>query len=344
MKRFAGVVAALTAAAAVLVGCSGGADDGSGAGSEGDALVVYSGRNEALVAPILDDFSAATGIAVDVRYGDTAGMAAQLLEEGEQTPAAVFLSQDAGALGALADEGLLAPLPAGVVELVPAQYRDGDGRWVAVTGRARAMVVDPELVAAEDVPSSVYDLTGEAWRGRVAIAPANASFQSFVTGMRVADGDAAAEQWLADMAANGVQTYENNVQILEAVEAGQVALGLLNHYYWFERAAEVGTDAMRSVVAYTEAGDPGSLVNVSGVGILAGAAQDQRALQLVQYLLSEEGQTYFAQQTFEYPMIASVQPAAELVPLADLQGPAVDLANLASLPETIEMIQNAGLL
>jgi iron(III) transport system substrate-binding protein len=341
VKRLAGVAAALTAAAVVLAGCSSGAADD---GSDGDALVVYSGRNEALVGPVFDDFTAATGIAVDVRYGDTAGMAAQLLEEGDRTPAAVFLSQDAGALGALSQEGLLAPLPADVVDVVPAQYRAADGSWVAVTGRARAMVVDPDAVAAQEIPASVYDLTDESWRGRVAIAPANASFQSFVTGMRVADGDAAAEQWLTDMAANDVQTYENNIQVLEAVEAGQAALGLLNHYYWFERAAEVGADAMQSVVAYTEAGDPGSLVNVSGAGVLAGAGQDPRALSLVEYLLSEEAQTSFAQETFEYPMIASVQPAADLVPLADLQGPAIDLADLASLPETIEMIQNAGLL
>jgi iron(III) transport system substrate-binding protein len=344
VKRRAGVAAALTAAVVVLAGCSGGSDDGSDSGSDGDALIVYSGRNEALVGPVLEDFTAATGIAVDVRYGDTAGMAAQLLEEGDRTPAAVFLSQDAGALGALAAEGLLSPLPSEVVADVPAQYRDPADAWVAVTGRARAMVIDPDEVAVPDAPASVYDLTGDAWRSRVAIAPANASFQSFVTGMRVADGDAAAEQWLADMAANDVQTYENNVQILEAVEAGQVALGLVNHYYWFERAAEVGTDAMRSVVAYTEAGDPGSLVNVSGVAVLASGAEDPRALQLVEYLLSEEAQTSFAEETFEYPMIASVPPAADLVPLAELQGPAIDLSDLASLPETIEMIQNAGLL
>ena len=339
MKRFAGVAGVLVAAL-LMTSCSS-ADSGDG---NGDRLVVYSGRNESLVAPVLADFTEATGIELDVRYGQTAGTAAQLIEEGDQTPAAVFYSQDAGALGALRDEGLLAALPQALLDTVPAEYRDADGTWLAVTGRARTLIYDPEQVAAEDLPASVYDLTGEQWRGRVAIAPANASFQSFVTGMRVADGEEAAQEWLDGMQANDVQTYENNIQILDAVEAGQVALGLHNHYYWYERAAEVGADAMSSVVGYTEAGDPGSLVNISGVAIMAPAAGDPRAEQLVEYLLSEAGQTYFATETFEYPMIASVPADPALVPLDQLQGPAIDLSDLSSLPQTIQMIQDAGLL
>ncbi len=341
MQRFAGMAAALVAAL-LVTSCSAASDDG--ASRDGDALVVYSGRNEALVGPVLDDFTEQTGVAVDVRYGGTAGTAAQLIEEGDRTPAGVFLSQDAGALGALRDEGLLSALPQQVLDAVPTEYRDAEGTWVAVTGRARAMVYDPAQVAAEEVPASVYALTDEAWRGSVAIAPANASFQSFVTGMRAADGEAVAQQWLEGLQANDVQTYDNNIQVLDAVESGQAALGLLNHYYWFERAAEVGQDAMASVVAYTEAGDPGSLVNISGVAIMAPAAEDPRALQLVEYLLSPAGQAYFAQETFEYPMTDAAAADPALVPLDQLQGPAIDLSDLSSLPETIDMIQNAGLL
>ncbi len=342
MKRATGALAAIAAATMVLASCSSTAEEPDGGSS--DALVVYSGRSEALVGPVLDQFSEATGIDVEVRYGDTAGMAAQLLEEGGRTPADVFLSQDAGALGALDDADLLAPLAEDVLQRVPEEYRGVEGTWTAVTGRARAMVYDPDQVELAEVPASVFDLTAPQWQGRVAIAPGNASFQSFVTAMRVADGEEAAQAWLDDMQANGVQTYENNVQILEAVEADQVALGLLNHYYWFERAAEVGQEAMTSVVAYTEPGDPGSLVNISGVGILAGAAENPDAAALVEYLVSTEGQTYFAQETFEYPMIDSVAAADGLLPLVELRGPAIDLADLATLPQTIDMIAQAGLL
>lgn len=339
--KHAVIAGALAAAIIGLAGCASGDPEPT---TDTDALVVYSGRSEALVGPALEQFADATGIEVEVRYGETPGMAAQLLEEGSRTPADVFLSQDAGALGALDDAGLLAALPQAITDIVPLQYRASDGTWVAVTGRARAMVVNPANVPADDVPRSVFELTDPRWAGRVAIAPSNASFQSFVTGMRLTVGDEATQQWLDDMAANDVQTYENNNQILEAVQAGQLDIGLINHYYWFEKAAEVGEEAMTSQLAYTEPGDPGSLVNVSGAGILAGSADNPDALALMEYLLGEEGQTYFAEQTLEYPMNPAVPPAAQLVPLSELQGPQIDLGDLASLPVTIEMISSAGLL
>lgn len=335
MKRLAAALLVGGAGILAVAGCS---------ADSGEALVVYSGRNEALIGPVLEQFTDATGIPVEVRYGNTAGMAAQLLEEGDQTPADVFISQDAGALGAVANAGLFSALPQSVLEPVPAQYRATEGDWVGVTGRARVIVYNPELAPAEEIPGSVYALTEPTWTDRVAIAPGNASFQSFVTGMRVADGEDTAQAWLDGVAANGAQTYEGNISILDAVDAGEIDLGLINHYYWFERAEEVGEDAITAQLAYTEAGDPGSLVNVSGVGVLAGAATNPDALELVDYLLSEEGQRYFADVTKEYPLIPTVPPAEGLVPLAELQGPPIDLGDLDSLPVTIEMIQNAGLL
>jgi iron(III) transport system substrate-binding protein len=336
--------AALFAAAALLLSACSSAPSGAEGGDDGDALVVYSGRNEQLVGPLFEQFTSETGIEVDVRYGDTSGMAAQLLEEGDRTPADVFFSQDAGALGALSAEGLLAELPADTVAEVPEAYRAGDGTWTGVSGRARVLVVNPAAVPAAEVPVSVYELTDPKWAGRVGLAPSNASFQSFVTGMRVADGDAAAQQWLAGIAANDPQIFEKNGLILDAAEAGQIDIGLINHYYWFEKAAEVGEDAMASQLAYTEAGDPGSLVNVAGVGILAGSADDPDAAALLEFLLSPAAQEYFAEQTAEYPLVPGVPVRDGLVPLADLQGPEIDLADLADLAATVELIQDAGLL
>lgn len=339
--RRTAVLATAAVGALLLAGCSSSAENSA---DDGEALVVYSGRSESLVGPVLEQFSEDTGIEVEVRYGDTSGMAAQLLEEGDRSPADVFLAQDAGALGAVADAGLFAPLPAETVAVVPEQYRGADDLWTAVTGRARVLVYDPEQVSEDELPESVFELTGEEWRGKVAIAPGNASFQSFVTAMRVSAGEEAAQQWIEDMAANDPQLYEKNGLILDAVDAGQVPLGLINHYYWFEKAAEVGEENMPSRLAYTAPGDPGSLVNVSGVGLLAGSADNPDAQALIDYLLSDAGQTYFAQETLEYPMVASVPPAAELVPLDQLQGPQIDLGDLASLPVTVEYLQSAGLL
>ncbi len=331
--------AALAAITLTVAGCS-----SSTTVSPEDGVVVYSGRSEELVAPLFAQFTEQTGIPVEARFGDSAELAAQLLEEGDATPAQVFFSQDAGALGAVAAEGLLAPLPEGVAADIPPAYVATDGTWTGVSGRARVIVYDAEQVPADQVPQSVFDLTDPAWKGQVAIAPTNASFQSFVTAMRQTEGDEATKAWLEALVANDVQTYEKNGLIVDAVDAGQAKLGLVNHYYWYEKAAEVGADAMRAQNAFTADGDPGSLVNVAGVGMTEPAAENPNAAEFVAWLLTPETQQWFAENTFEYPLIAGVSIADGLPALDTLAGPDVALADLADLPGTLEMLTEVGLL
>lgn len=309
-----------------------------------DALVIYSGRSESLVAPLFEQFTAETGIPLSVRYGDTAELAAQILEEGDRTPAQIYFSQDAGALGAIAATGLFAQLPTGIADAVPADYRAADGTWTGVTGRARAIAYDSEQVKAADVPTSVFDLTDPKWKGQVAIAPTNASFQSFVTAMRISEGDDVTKAWLEGLVANDVKTYEKNIQILEAVNAGQVQLGLINNYYWYQLAKEVGPENMRAQLSFTAPQDPGSLVNVAGVGILANAADNGSAATFVQWLLSDQAQQWFVDNTWEYPLVPSVAAADGLPALDTLRGPDVPLADLADLPGTLVMLEDVGLL
>ena len=342
----------LTAAALALpliAACGGGSDPAGsdpttspGAGSE--AITVYSGRSEELVGPLFAQFTEQTGIEVQARFGDTAELAAQLLEEGDASPADVYFAQDAGALGAVSAAGLLAPLPASVATLVPQNYRATDGTWTGVSGRARVIAYDAEQVSADQVPQSIFDLTDPQWQGQVAIAPTNASFQSFVTAMRVSQGDDVTRQWLEGLVANDVQTYEKNGLILDAVDTGQVKLGLINHYYWYEKAAEVGQDAMRAQISFTKPEDPGSLVNVAGVGILTNAAGNATAEQFVAWLLSPETQEWFVENTFEYPLLPSVAAVAGLPTLDTLRGPDAPLAELADLPGTLTMLEDVGLL
>jgi iron(III) transport system substrate-binding protein len=340
-------LAALAAATAlVATGCGGGSAEAGDASADPTAapsgtLVLYSGRNEALVGPLLERFTAETGVQVEVRYGDSAELAAQILEEGDQARPDVFFSQDAGALGALADQGVLADLPAATLEQVDAGYRDADGQWVGLSGRARVAVYDPRQVASP--PESVLDLVDPQWRGQVAIAPTNASFQAFVTALRVTEGEQAAEDFLAGLKANDVQIYEKNTGILDAVDSGEVALGLINHYYWYEKAAEVGADAMQAKLGWFADGDPGSLVNVAGAGVLGTASNPVAAQALVAWLLGDEAQAYFATETFEYPLVDGVAIVDGLRPLADLQGPDLDLSDLASLGETLELLDSVGL-
>jgi iron(III) transport system substrate-binding protein len=336
---------ALTVAALAAAGCGG---DAAGGEADGDAvdeakLVIYSGRQEALVQPVVDDFQVETGIEVSVRYGNTAQLAAQIIEEGERTKADVYFSQDGGALGALTKHGMLAELPAEVLDLVDPSYRADDGTWIGTSARARVIVYDPDQLTEAEVPDSVFDLTDPQWKGKVGISPSNASFEAFVTAMRVLYDDDTAREWLAGMAANDVQLFDNNVLILNAAEDGVIALGLINHYYWYQQVAEEGLEAVPALLKFLPDADPGSLVNVAGVGVLAGTDREDQARQFVEYLLSEHAQTYFAEDTKEYPLIEGVPIADGLPPLDSLQTPAIDLSDLDTLEETLQMIEEAGL-
>lgn len=312
--------------------------------SEADRLVVYSGRSENLVGPLLDQFSQATGMAVDVRYGDTAEMAATILEEGGNSPADLFFGQDAGALGALARAGRLTPLPDSVLDQVAPRFRSPTGEWVGTSGRARVLVYNTNELTEADLPASVLDLADPTWRGRAGWAPTNGSFQAFVTALRALMGDDDTLAWLEAMVANDVQVYPNNTAIVQAAASGEIDVGLVNHYYLYRFLAEEGED-FPARNYYFAAGDPGAMINVAGAGILDSARHPEAALQLVEFLLSTEAQQFFADETAEYPLAGegiALNPL--LKPLDEVQSPDLDLGDLSDLQGTLELLQEAGAL
>ncbi|WP_052745969.1 iron ABC transporter substrate-binding protein [Allosalinactinospora lopnorensis] len=331
------LVTALPVFALFTAGCGPAADDGGG----DDTVTIYSGREEDLVQPIIDRLEEETGLQVEVRYGDTADLAAQLQTEGDRSEGDVYLAQDAGSLGLLVQDGLLAELPSDILDRVPEEYRADSGEWVGLSGRSRVIAYDPEEV--DTPPDSVMDLTGDEWEGKVGIAPTNGSFQAFVTALRVIEGDEAAQRWLQDLNDNGVQSYENNRAMLDALDNGEIAVSLNNHYYWYERVKEQGEDAVGSELHYLPDGDAGALVNVSGAGVLAASGNQEEAQQALEFLLGEEAQEYFTQETSEYPLVEGVETMEELPELSELQQPDIDLSDLHSLEESVEMIQEAGL-
>jgi iron(III) transport system substrate-binding protein len=326
-----------------LAGCAS-SEESISTDDESPSLTVYSGRSEELIAGLIDQFETSSGTEVSVRYGDTAELAAQLLEEGANTPADVFFAQDAGALQVMQDEELTAELPASTVAVVPAQYRSADDQWVGTSGRARVVVYNTDAVSADQIPDTVAELTEPQWRARVGIAPTNASFQSFVTALRKTQGEEAARQWLVDLQANDVQSFENNAAILDAVDAGQVDVGLVNHYYWYEKADEVGEQNMSSANAAFAPGDPGNLVNVAGVAVTQEGSDNPAATAFVEFLLSPAAQQYFATQTSEYPLTDSAEPRAGLAPLAQIEGPDLGLEQLSDLRGTQDVLIQVGLL
>jgi iron(III) transport system substrate-binding protein len=306
-------------------------------------LTIYSGRNESLVGPLLERFRTETGLDVQVKYADTSELAATILEEGDASPADVFFAQDGGALGALAAEGRLAGLPESTLDLVDRRFRSPEGVWVGVSGRARVVVYDTRELSEDDLPTSILDYTDPSWKGKIGWAPTNGSFQAFITAFRVLRGEDAARDWLEGIQANEPKVYDGNNAVLAAIAAGEVQVGFVNHYYLMGQLAEQGDDfPVRN--HFLPNGDVGALVNVAGAGILTTSPNPTAAQAFVDYLLTEESQEYFAQETYEYPLVAGVPADERLVPLEDIAAPDVDLSDLADLEGTLRLIQEAGVL
>jgi len=310
--------------------------------AEAGTVTIYSGRSEELVGPLLENFTEATGIDVEARYGDTAEMANLILTEGENSPADVFFAQDAGALGAVAEQGLLAPLPEEILGAVDERFKSPNGEWVGVSGRARVVTYNTDNLSEEDLPDSIFGFTDPAWSGRIGWAPTNGSFQSFVTALREIEGEDRAREWLEGIQANEPSVYEGNNPALDAVIAGEVDVAFINHYYLMQRLEE-DPDAAAANLFLTD-GDPGALVNVAGAGILNTAANDEAARELVAFLLSEQAQEYFASETKEYPLIEGVEPDADMPSLDEIGMPEIDLSDLSDLEGTLELLQDAGIL
>jgi iron(III) transport system substrate-binding protein len=323
--------------AVVATGC------GGGFAADEDDLVLYSGREEELIGPLIERFEDQSGLDVAVRYANSAELAATLAEEGGNSPADVFWAQDPGSLGAVENEGMLARLPAELLQRVPQRLRDPDGKWVGVSGRVRVIAYNTEALGEDDVPDTIDEVTEPRWRGKVGIAPPNASFQAFVSAMRLERGDAEARAWLDSMKENEPRFYENNIAILEALSEGEIELGLVNHYYLSLVKAENPDAPVAN--HFLRPGDVGALVSVAGAAVVDGTDKPEQARRFVEFLLSEEGQRFYAEEAeeAEYPLVDGVEPREGLPPLETLRGPGIALDRLGTeLESTLELLDAAG--
>jgi iron(III) transport system substrate-binding protein len=330
---------AIIAAAALvtLAGCGDGGD-----GEAGTTLVVYSGRSEELVGPLIETFTEQTGIEVDVLYGDSGSLALQLLEEGDNSPADVFFSQAPGPLGLIEADGRLKALPSTTTEVVAADFRSPTGAWVGVTARARTLVYDTARLDPASLPDSVLDLADGGSELTVGIAPSNASFQDFVSALRLELGDDQTLLFLDGLAQNGVRTYANNVAIVEAVGRGEIDVGLVNHYYNLELTAQ-DAGLSTSNFAFTP-GDIGNLILVSGAGLLTTSDADAEAIAFIEFLLSSQAQRFFVTETFEYPLVTGIEGPVGQPALGVLAVAPFDLVELGEqLSTTLTLIEQAGL-
>ena len=315
----------------------------TGCGGESGKLTVYSGREEEIVGPLLEDFTSTTGIDIEVRYGDSAELAATLVEEGGASPADVFFAQDAGSLGATAAEGRLDDVPRPALERVDARFRDPAGKWVGTSGRVRVVAYNTDALQEDDVPDSILDFTDPRWKRKIGLPPTNSSFQAMVTAMSLSLDEERTRGWLEGIKRNEPRFYEKNTPVLEALARGEIEVGFVNHYYLAILKAEQPDAPVAN--RFMQPRDPGALVNVAGVGIVAGTDDRTEAEQFVEFLLSDAGQRFYAERAeeAEYPLVAGIDPKPGLPPLESLQGPNVSLGDFGrELERTLRLLNETG--
>jgi iron(III) transport system substrate-binding protein len=326
------LIALAAATIMVVSACASDGDDAEG------PLTIYSGRSEELVQPLIDDFVESTGIEVEVRYAGSTDLAATLLQEGEATDADVFYAQDPASLGSVAS--MLTELPGDTLDQVDSRFADRDGRWIGTSGRVRTFIHNPET--SIELPQSIDDVTDPRWAGQLGVAPTNGSFLAFVAAMILERGEEATLTWLEELASNDPQDFPGNSPIVAATDAGEIEGGLVNHYYVFRLRAEGAGENAENW--FFPAGGVGNLVMPAGVGIIENTDMPASAQQFVEFLLSSEAQEYFAAETFEYPLIDSVDPIEGLPQLSDIDAPDLDLSALAELlDDATRLVTEAGL-
>lgn len=317
---------------------------GGSSSSSGGSLTLYSSQHEPMTEALIEGFEKQSGADVQVRYGEDEGLASQIEQEGGASPADVVLTENTPPLELLAGKGLLAEVDSPTLAEVPSRYSSPSGRWVGVAARETVMVYDPELVAAGELPDSILDLAKPEWNGKLAIAPSEPDFVPIVSAIEKLDGEAAAKSWLEGFADNA-KHYNDNEGIIAAVDSGQIAAGIINHYYWYEAVAEEGRDNVPSRLHYFGHEDPGALVNISGAGVLESSGDPELAQEFLAYMVGKRGQTAITESgDWEYPLNAAVPPPPGLKPFDSLDPPEVGPADLGDGAAPVELMQEVGLL
>jgi iron(III) transport system substrate-binding protein len=312
-------------------------------GDDGPKIVVYNAQHEQLLEEIAPAFTKKTGIEVDLRNGDDAQLSAQLVQEGDASPADVFLTENSPAMSAVEKAGLLAPLDAAATDPIPQQFRPESGLWTGFVARSTVLVYNTSMVSESDLPTSIMDLADPKYAGMISFSPTGADFQAIVAAVLDLEGEARTKAWLAGLKSNGT-VYDGNNVVLESVNSGQSAIGIIYHYYWYRDQAESGENSDNTQLYFFGNQDPGAFLSISGAGVLKSAPHAADAQKFVEFLTSQEGQQDLADSyALEYPLNPAVTLDASVKPLAELQPPTVAISDLDGA-KVVDLMTEAGFL
>ncbi|PZF80071.1 iron ABC transporter substrate-binding protein [Jiangella anatolica] len=343
-RRSRAVLAAGLAASVLgLTACSDDAETDPVAAASDDTLVVYNAQHEQLTEEWAEAFTEETGIEVVLRNGNDSELGNQLVQEGDDSRADVFLTENSPAISLVENAGLLAPVDQATLDQVPEQYRPASGLWTGIAARSTVFVYNPDELTEAELPASIMDLADPSWQGRWGGAPGGADFQAIVSAILDLEGPDATSAWLDGMKDNAT-VYQNNIATMKAVNAGEVPGGIIYHYYWFRDQDGTKENSGNTELHFFGNQDPGAFVSVSGGGVLASSENQDAAQQFLAFLTGTTGQEILGTgYSMEYPVASGVAANPALPALDSLQAPAVDPSNLNSV-EVTDLMTDAGLL
>ena len=326
----------------IATACGGGGGNAPAA-DDPNALVVYNAQHEAVTKTWADMFTKQTGINVVIRNGKDFELANQIKQEGEKSPAEVFLTENSPAMAVVEDAGMFADVDPATLDQVPKDYSTSSGKWVGIAARATVFVYNTSKVSEADLPKSLLDLANPEWHGRWGAAPGGADFQAIVSALLQLEGERVTAEWLEDMK-TGYKNYSGNNTVLQGVNAGEVDGGIIYHYYWYRDQANTKENSANTKLHYFRGEDPGAFISVSGGGVLRTAKHHDEAQEFLKFITSKAGQQSLADSTdLEYPVGSGVAAAPALEPLKDLDAPSVNPSELNG-PQVVELMTQAGLI
>ena len=332
-KSTLAALAALVVTAPLLSAC----------GDDGPSITVYNAQHEQLLAEVAPLFEKQTGIEVKLRSGSDLELANQLVQEGDASPADVFLTENSPAMSLVDRAGLFAPVDQKTVDLIPSRFVPADRSWIGFLARSTVVVYNTDQIGPDELPDSIMDFADPEWAGRISYSPTGADFQAIVSAVLELKGEDATAAWLKGLKENGT-VYDGNNVVLESVNAGEVEAGIIYHYYWYRDQQESGENSDSSELYYFGHQDPGAFVSVSGAGVLASSDKQKDAQAFVNFLAGAEGQQAIADSyALEYPLNPDVSLDPSVKPFAELEPPQIDASTLNS-EKVIELMQDAGLL
>jgi iron(III) transport system substrate-binding protein len=319
----------------------------SGPGTGGPrTLTVYSGQHQQTVDALVSAFEQKTGIHVAVRSDDEGVLASQIIQEGANSPADVFLTENSPPLQALSERGLLARVDSRTLGRTSARYSSPRKDWAAISARVSTIVYNTAALRPSQLPASVLALADPRWRGKLALAPTETDFQPIVTAVAARYGRARAVRWLEAIRENaGSHIYPDNETVVAQVNGGQAELGVINHYYWYRLRDEIGGRQIHSAVQFFAPRDPGYVIDVSGAGVLASSAHKAAAQRFVAFLVSRAGQEIISRsESYEYPLGSGAVTAKPLTPFATLRPDPISVGQLGDGSLAITLLRQASLL